>query len=60
MENNRLKFDTHNDIEEAAKQKAYMEKAKTYVAELSKKLGRKPTYCVTTFGCQMNLATMMA
>ena len=54
MNNNTLKFDTHNDIEETARQQKFMEKAKAYVEELTCKLGRKPTYCVTTFGCQMN------
>ena len=34
-----------------------MEKAKEYVAEMSEKLGRPLTACVTTFGCQMVLAT---
>ncbi len=33
---------------------AYLEKGKELVGELSKRLGRKPTCCVVTFGCQMN------
>ena len=40
--------------EETARQFAYMEKAREYVAHLGEILGRKPTCCVTTFGCQMN------
>ena len=40
--------------EETARQFAYMEKARKYVAHLGESLGRKPTCCVTTFGCQMN------
>lgn len=40
--------------EEAKRQYVYMEKAADYVKALGAKLGRKPTCCVTTFGCQMN------
>lgn len=40
--------------QETARQITYMEKAATYVEELSRKLGRRPSCCVTTFGCQMN------
>ena len=40
--------------QETARQITYMEKAKDYVEELSCKLGRKLSCCVTTFGCQMN------
>lgn len=40
--------------EETVRQIAYIEKAGVYVEELSRKLGRKPSCCVTTFGCQMN------
>ncbi|MDE6185771.1 MAG: tRNA (N6-isopentenyl adenosine(37)-C2)-methylthiotransferase MiaB, partial [Lachnospiraceae bacterium] len=39
---------------ETIRQITYMEKAGVYVEELSRKLGRKPSCCVTTFGCQMN------
>ena len=39
---------------EAKLQYEYMNKASVYVKELEEKLGRKPTCCVTTFGCQMN------
>lgn len=40
--------------EETVRQITYMEKAGAYVEELSRKLGHRPSCCVTTFGCQMN------
>ncbi|MDO4304211.1 MAG: tRNA (N6-isopentenyl adenosine(37)-C2)-methylthiotransferase MiaB [Bacillota bacterium] len=40
--------------EETARQFVYMDKAKEYVERLAAKLERRPTCCVTTFGCQMN------
>ncbi len=43
-----------NANEETKRQFSYMEKAKEYVDQLAKDLGRKPTACVVTFGCQMN------
>ena len=43
-----------NGAEETKRQFLFMEKAKEYVASLEQELGRKPTCCVTTFGCQMN------
>ncbi len=39
---------------ESERQYYYMQLAKEKVAALEQKLGRKPTCCVTTFGCQMN------
>lgn len=42
------------NINETKKQYEYMEKAKAYVKAQSEELGRPLTYCVTTFGCQMN------
>lgn len=39
---------------ETKRQYEYMEKAKSYVQAKSEELGRPLTYCVTTFGCQMN------
>ena len=39
---------------ETKRQYEYMEKAKGYVKAQSEALGRPLTYCVTTFGCQMN------
>lgn len=41
-------------VEEPERQYYFMAKAKVYVEKLTKELGRKPTCCVTTFGCQMN------
>ncbi len=40
--------------EETARQFVYMDQAKEYVERLGAELGRRPTCCVTTFGCQMN------
>lgn len=40
--------------EETERQFMYIEKAKGYVKALAEELGRTPTCCVTTFGCQMN------
>lgn len=39
---------------EAKLQYEFMDKAAVYVKKLEEDLGRKPTCCVTTFGCQMN------
>ncbi len=39
---------------EPERQYYYIAKAKVLVERLTEKLGRKPTFCVTTFGCQMN------
>ncbi len=41
-------------VEEPERQYYFMAKAQKYVADLTVQLGRKPTCCVTTFGCQMN------
>lgn len=40
--------------EEPDRQYYYMALAKKKIAEETKRLGRKPTFCVVTFGCQMN------
>lgn len=40
--------------EEAKLQYEYIEKAKEYISNLEKKKGRKLTFFVKTFGCQMN------
>lgn len=45
---------------EPQRQFYYMEKAKSYVEALEKQLGRRPTFCVTTFGCQMNVELVTA
>ena len=39
---------------ETKRQYEFMEKAKGYVQKQAEELGRPLTYCVTTFGCQMN------
>lgn len=39
---------------EPERQYYFMAKASRYVVEKSKELGRPLTFCVTTFGCQMN------
>lgn len=39
---------------EPERQYYFMAKAKHYVQQLAQELGRTPTCCVTTFGCQMN------
>ena len=41
-------------VNETRRQHEYIEKAKGYVQRLSEELGRPLTFCVTTFGCQMN------
>ena len=40
--------------EEPQRQYYYIEKARTYIQKKSKEIGRPLTFCVTTFGCQMN------
>lgn len=40
--------------DETSRQYYYIEKARMYIQELSQELGRPLTFCVTTFGCQMN------
>ncbi len=39
---------------EPERQQYFMERAKGQLAELSRRLGRPLTCCITTFGCQMN------
>ncbi len=50
------KYDLNSQAPTAEPERQYyfMAKAKGYVAQLTEALGRKPTCCVTTFGCQMN------
>ena len=40
--------------EEPDRQYYYIAKARQYVQEKSRKKGRPLTFCVNTFGCQMN------
>ena len=55
-EYNRMKYDLSAPapVEEPARQYYFMEKAHDLVEKISKEAGRKLTFCVTTFGCQMN------
>ena len=39
---------------EPDRQYYFITKAKQLTKQLEEQLGKKPTYCVTTFGCQMN------
>ena len=41
-------------VMEPQRQFYYMAVAKQYISQLAKKKGRPLTFCVTTFGCQMN------
>ncbi len=45
---------TEAPMEEPERQYYYMAKCRSHVQTLAEKLGRTPTCCVTTFGCQMN------
>ncbi len=49
-----LELRTQNDDEELIRQKKCIEAAKAIVDERSEDAGRKLSYHVTTFGCQMN------
>ena len=50
-----LNFNTNQIPEtEVERQYYYIAKCREYVEELEKELGRKLTFCVQTFGCQMN------
>ena len=42
------------NLEESRRQQEYIDRLKVLIAEKTAILGRKPTCCVTTFGCQMN------
>ena len=41
-------------VTEPERQYYYIEKARRYVKEQSEKIGHPLSFCVTTFGCQMN------
>lgn len=45
---------TNIPVQEPERQYYYIEKAKEYVQKAAKEAGRPLTFCVTTFGCQMN------
>lgn len=42
------------NLEESKRQQEYIERLKEIISKKQELLGRKPTCCVTTFGCQMN------
>ncbi len=54
MDLSQVKIDGPVPAEEVERQFYFMAKAKAHVDNLAKQLGRTPTCCVTTFGCQMN------
>jgi len=41
-------------VNEPERQYYYIKKARTYVEKIVREIGRPLTFCVTTFGCQMN------
>jgi len=49
-----INIDEPIPINETDRQYYFMAKAAAYVRNLCNELGRRPTCCVTTFGCQMN------
>ncbi len=48
------------NAEESLRQQEYIIKLKKLIAEKTHEMGRKPTCCVTTFGCQMNVEPVTA
>ena len=55
-----LENTTLTSKEEAALQYDYIEKCKALVADKEAEIGRKLTFCVQTFGCQMNIEPVTA
>ena len=55
-----LEWSIRMNMNETQRQYEFMEKAKGYVKKQSEELGRPLTYCVTTFGCQMNVEPVTA
>ena len=51
---NKVDINAPAPAEEPFRQYYYIAKAREYVARQSEDFGRKMTFCVTTFGCQMN------
>lgn len=54
MNLDKININTKPPTEEPQRQYYFMEKGKELVKKLSEQAGRKLTFCVTTFGCQMN------
>ena len=44
----------NTSAEETLRQRSFIELAQALTAQKSNTLGRPLTYCLTTFGCQMN------
>lgn len=51
---NEIDLEKEAPVLEPDRQYYYIAKAKKYVSAQAEKLGRSLTFCVTTFGCQMN------
>ena len=49
-----IETEKNKEIDETARQKEFIELARTLTDQKSNLLGRPLTYCLTTFGCQMN------
>ena len=49
-----METEKNREIDETARQKEFIEFARTLTDQKSNLLGRPLTYCLTTFGCQMN------
>ena len=49
-----IETEKNKEIYETARQKEFIELARTLTDQKSNLLGRPLTYCLTTFGCQMN------
>ena len=54
MDLSTIDIDAEAPVSEVERQYYYMAKARQHVGALAEMLGRTPTCCVTTFGCQMN------
>ena len=55
MQNIRLTdFQEQTDTAELSRQQQYLTRAGMHAQELAQQLGRKPTFHVSNFGCQMN------
>lgn len=49
-----IETEKNKEMDETARQKEFIELARTLTDQKSNLLGRPLTYCLTTFGCQMN------
>ncbi|MCL2718235.1 MAG: MiaB/RimO family radical SAM methylthiotransferase [Lachnospiraceae bacterium] len=54
LNENYINMTLNAPVSEPERQHYFIGQAKTYVSALEKKYHRKPTACITTFGCQMN------